>query len=186
LLSWATPFFKGGVIAALLLIAFLAGAGLVRQRGAVQPDDMLARALVAHHRSTDTSMDELGISSEDPNAVATWFQTQLPFPVRVSVLTDAHLLGGRVRSVFGEPTALVLYEQDGTRLSLFTLPPRGGLGVRKATPSSNATRPRCSVVFGKYAFCLQESEDAVHAVVAEGVTKGEELAHRLLTAQIDE
>jgi hypothetical protein len=185
LFSW-TPFLKGGLIAALLLLAFIAGAGLVRQRRSPQPEDLLASTLVAQHQSVSPEADELGISSEDPDVVAAWFQTQLSFPVRVPHLAEARLLGGRIKSLGGAPIALVSYEQEGARLSLFTLPPRVSLREMSGRSPSDASSPQCSIVLGAYALCLQESEEALQAVVTEGATKGEEFARRLLFPSANE
>lgn len=183
--SW-NLFFKGGLIAALLFIAFTVGAGLVRQRYASQPEDLLAHTLIAQHRSLNPEANELGISSENPDVVAAWFHTQLPFPVRVSSLTGAHLLGGQISLLLGAPIALVSYERDGASLSLFTLPPRVYPHATDKLLPSDTTSPQCSVMFGAYAFCLHESEEALQAVVTESVTKGEEFAHRLLFTLINE
>lgn len=185
LFSW-TPFLKGGLIAALVLFAFIAGAGLVRQRRSPQPEDLLASTLVAQHQSVSPEADELGISSEDPDVVAAWFQTQLSFPVRVPHLAEARLLGGRIKSLGGAPIALVSYEQEGARLSLFTLPPRVSLREMSGRSPSGASSPQCSIVLGAYALCLQESEEALQAVVTEGATKGEEFARRLLFPSANE
>jgi hypothetical protein len=109
--------------------------------------------------------------------VAAWFQTQVPFPVRVSSFQQGRLLGGRVSSLLGQPVALVRYERDGTPFSLFTLPPRVRPLPEEGLQTSGSDKPECSVVFNEYAFCLRESEDAVQAVVTEGLLKVEEIAN---------
>jgi anti-sigma factor RsiW len=179
LFPWGT-FLRRGLIAALLFLAFAVGAGLVRKRDVGLSDDLLAQTLVTHHLHVSSGADDLGISSDDPDVVAAWFQTQVPFPVQVSSFADGHLLGGRVGVLHDQPVALVSYERDGAPLSLFTLAPRTRTVASEDTQPSGAGLPRCSTVFNEYTFCLQESEDAVHAVVAEGLRKGEEIAHSLL------
>jgi len=176
---WGT-FLRRGLIAALLFLAFAGGAGLVRKRDIALPDDLLAQTLVTHHLQTVAGADDLGISSNDPQVVAAWFQTQVPFPVQVSSFADGRLLGGRVKMLLDQPVALVSYERDGARLSLFTFAPRTHPAVGEEAPPSETRPPQCSTVFNEYTFCLQESEEAVHAVVAEGIRKGEEVAHSLL------
>src|SRR6266404_2885690 len=102
LFSW-TLFLKGGLIAALLFLTFAVGAGLIGERRIESPANLLAQTLVSHHRTTPSGPDELGISSEDPTAITAWFHTQLPFPVRVSTLAEAHLLGGQICTLWGAP-----------------------------------------------------------------------------------
>jgi len=140
---------------------------------------VLAHALVAHHLRTIAGSEDLGISSDDPETVAAWFQDQVPFPVRVSSSDSGRLLGGRVASLLGQPVALVLYERDGTLFSLFSFPPGVRTLPEKSTRPRPADTPECSVVFDDYAFCLKESEDVVHAVVTQGLTKVEEIADKV-------
>ena len=175
---WRTffPFaqtFRVGLVFSLMLIAFAAGSGITRQRGTTtNQHSPLMQALVAYHIDTSSRPSDLGISSADPGVIETWFQEQVPFPVRVSSLRNARLLGGNVRSLLGQPVALVVYERDGKRISLFTLAPEAfPAEARIGNAMIHTENPECLTLFDNYAFCLNRSEEVVQAVVSEGLVK---------------
>jgi len=55
------------------------------------------------------------------STLANWFRERASFPIQIPRLSNAHLLAGRLCSLFGQRVALVFYERGGKRLSLFTL-----------------------------------------------------------------
>jgi anti-sigma factor RsiW len=165
--------FRVGSVFALMLIAFAAGSGITRQRGTTtNQHSPLIQALVAYHIDSLSRPSDLGVSSADPGIIEAWFQEQVPFPVRVSSLSNARLLGGNVSSLLGQPVALVVYERDGKRISLFTLAPEAfPAEERIGRAMIHPENPECLTLFDNYAFCLNRSEEVVQAVVTEGLVK---------------
>lgn len=163
--SWTTN-------ATLALVLFLAVSSVVswvwhRGPGQARPEE-IAQVLVADHIHFLQEPNALEISSADPAAVTAWFQSKVPFPVRIVPLHDARLIGGRLCSLLGQQAALVFYERRGKRLSLFTLaretiPPAEQNTIRTA----NQSPPQCLSPFGKYTVCLSSLDDIVVAVVTE-------------------
>jgi anti-sigma factor RsiW len=161
-----------GVRPALALVLFLTVASVSgwwwQQSGEQERYEEIAQALVAEHIHYLYLPDALEIASADPATVTVWFQSRVPFPVRVPSLQDVRLLGGRLCSPLGHLGAVVFYEREGKRLSLFTLAvdvllPREREELRVVSQE----RPQCFKTEGR-PLCLTCSEEAVRAVVMDG------------------
>ena len=128
----------------------------------------IAQALVADHIHYLQLPDALEIASADPALIADWFRERVPFPVQIPRLHDGRLLGGRLCSLLGHQAALVFYEREGKRLSLFTLAADAvPVGEKEKMQPANPDHPRCLSTFGKYTLCFIGSEEAVRAIVGE-------------------
>ena len=127
----------------------------------------LAQVLVATHIHYLHVPDALEISSADPAIITHWFRGRVPFPVRIPQLNDVHLLGGRVCPLLGQQAALVFYECEGKRLSLFTLVGEAILSEEKiqVTNWDNSRRLRS---FGKHTLYFYRLESVVLVIVTEG------------------
>ena len=60
--------------------------------------------------------------------VEAWLASNVGSPVRLPDITDATLMGGRVVSMNGVPTAAAVYEFHGMPLTYFALPTSGVAG----------------------------------------------------------
>lgn len=159
---------KIGLASALLLVVGGLASWWWQQNVTKSGYEEIAQALVADHIHYLQEPDVLEIASADPTAVAEWFHERVPFPVQIPHLHDGRLLGGRLCTLLGRKTALVLYERGGKRLSLFTLAAEAlPVKEKEQTPMANADRPQCLQSFGKYDLCFLSSEKAVQAIVAE-------------------
>lgn len=180
------PWAVRSALAFAALLVVISGAGWWWTRsGERTPYAEITQALVADHIHYAYAPEPLEITSADPGAVSAWFQDRVPFAVRIPQLSHGRLLGGRRCSPLGRLGAAVFYERDGKRLSLFTLaldvlPPE----ERKELQMDGEKRPKCVETGDQYVLCLACAEDAVRAVVAEGLEAGD--IARLLFARADD
>jgi anti-sigma factor RsiW len=82
---------------------------------------------VATHRSYLDGSLALGIRSDSPEQVTSWFKGKVPFQFRLPQSTPGsipvyHLAGASLVSYRGSPAALVTYEKQKERISLFVAP----------------------------------------------------------------
>lgn len=100
-------------VALLALVGFLA-------RGLLGPGTgrSLARALVDDHAKFATRTDALEVAASDREGIEAWFRGRLPFEPRLPHLA-ARPVGARICRVLERPCALVFYEKEECRLSLF-------------------------------------------------------------------
>jgi anti-sigma factor RsiW len=169
-LFWRHPWGVRPGLALVLLFAVASVAGWWwQQSGERRQYKEIAQALVAEHIHYVYLPDALEIASADPVTITTWFQSRVPFPVHVPHLQDVRLLGGRLCSPLGYRGAVVFYEREGKRLSLFTLavdvlPPR----ERKELQVVSQERPKCFKMSEGRPLCLMCSKETVRAVVMDG------------------
>jgi anti-sigma factor RsiW len=154
-------------LAAVLVLAVASVAGWWWQRERAGKQEELAQVLVATHIHYLHVPDALEISSADPAIITHWFRDRVPFPVRIPQLNDVHLLGGRVCPLLGQQAALVFYECEGKRLSLFTLAGEATLSEEKRQVT-NWDTPRCLKSFEQYRLCFFRSDRVILAIVTEG------------------
>jgi len=100
-----------------LVLAFVPDA--VRQGRAAN----YVETAVATHRSYLDGNVALGIRSDSPEQVTSWFTGKVPFQFRLPQPTPGsipiyHLAGGSLVSYRGSPAALVIYEKQKERISL--------------------------------------------------------------------
>ncbi len=164
-------------LAFVLILAVTSVAGWWWQRGREGKYEELAQVLVATHIHYLHVPDALEIASADPTIITHWFRGRIPFPVRIPQLNDVHLLGGRLSPLLGQPAALIFYECEGKRLSLFALAGEAILsGEKRQVP--NWDTPRCLKSFEQHALCFFRSDRVVLAIVTEG-PEMEEIAMNL-------
>jgi hypothetical protein len=101
-----------------LVLAFVPSA--VRQVRAAN----YVETAVATHRSYLEGNHALGIRSDSPEQVTSWFTGKVPFQFRLPQSTPGsvpvyHLAGASLVSYRGSPAALVIYEKQKERISLF-------------------------------------------------------------------
>ncbi len=164
-------------LAFVLILAVTSVAGWWWQRGREGKHEELTQVLVATHVHYLQVPDALEISSANPAIITSWFGSRVPFPVRIPQLHDVHLLGGRLCPLLGRQAALVFYECEGKRLSLFTLAGDASLPEEKIQ-MTNWDNSRCLRSFGKYALCFYRLESVVLVIVTEG-PEMEEIAMNL-------
>lgn len=164
-------------LAVVLILAATSVAGRWWQRERQGKPEELAQVLVATHVHYLQVPDALEISSADPTIVTNWFRGRVPFLVKIPQLNDVHLLGGRLCPLLGQQAALVFYECEGKRLSLFTLAGEAILSEEKIQVT-NRDNSRCLRSFGKHALCFYRLESVVLAIVTEG-PEMEEIATNL-------
>jgi len=164
-------------LAFVLILAMASVAGWWWQRGKEREHEELAQVLVATHVHYLQVPDALEISSADPAIIIHWFRSRVPFPVRIPQRHDVHLLGGRLCPLLGRQAALVFYECEGKRLSLFTLAGDASLPEEKVQ-MTNWDTPRCLKSFGQYSLCFFRSDRVILAIVTEG-PEMEEIAMKL-------
>jgi len=125
---FAVPALAAGVLAVVGVLAWVV-------LGPGGPEPGLAEALARDHASYLARTDAAQVRSNDPRAIETWFRGKLPFDLRLPELA-ALPSGARVCRVLDRRCALVFYEREGRRLSLFAFGPddfRGPMpdGVRE-------------------------------------------------------
>jgi anti-sigma factor RsiW len=109
-------------------------------------------AVTEEERETDTTaaiVDEsirwhrrqipVEVTGPDGNDVRNWFADKVDFPVRVPELTRANLLGGRLGNVESEEAAFLVYELDGTKLSVMMFDPDDPSLGRIGAPAGQPT-----------------------------------------------
>lgn len=105
--------------AAVLAVVGVLAWAVLRPGG---PEPGLAEALARDHASYLAKTDAAQVQSNNPRAIETWFRGKLPFDLRLPELA-AVPAGARVCRVLDRRCALVFYEKDGRRLSLFAFGP---------------------------------------------------------------
>ena len=176
------PWGLHSAVAVALLFAVVSVAWWWRDGGTQQGYEAIARALVADHMQSLHTSNLSDIASADPSTLAAWFQERVPFPVQVPQSRDVRLLGGRLCSPLGHHGAVVFYEHQGKRLSLFTmaadvLPPE----ERAALRAVSHERPHCLHAAEGCPVCLVCTGDIVRAVVMDG-PEMQEVAVKLMRA----
>jgi anti-sigma factor RsiW len=106
--------------AALLLIAIVLG----KLGPRLQVDDYqteLAGEIVDSHMHSLQPGSTIGISSNDERMVTSWFEAKLKFavPVRDFASEGFALKGGRLDVIEGRSVAVLAYERNGHRVSVF-------------------------------------------------------------------
>jgi anti-sigma factor RsiW len=165
-------------LAAVLILAVASVAGWWWQLEREGKHEELAQVLVATHVHYLQVPGALEIASADPTIVSNWFRGRVPFPVRIPQLADVYLLGGRLCPLLGQQAALVFYECEGKRLSLFTLAGEAILSSEEKRQMRNRDNSHCLRGFGKHALCFYRLESVVLAIVTEG-SEMEEIATNL-------
>jgi anti-sigma factor RsiW len=151
------------------------------QAGVVLPaattdDPLVSQAADWHRRNVPVE-----VTGPSGGAVGSWFADKVDFPVRVPEFGDrATLLGGRMTTVGSKPAALLVYDVEGTKLSVLVTdgdqaaaPPEasrhvGGRSIyldNTSTPFSVAFERRNGLTYS-YTSSLG-SEDLVQLVSAE-------------------
>jgi anti-sigma factor RsiW len=167
------------VLAFALLLAVVSTVWWWQREGEPKGYEEIAQALVAEHIHYLHQPDSLEVASADPSTVTGWFQSRVPFPVRVPSLQDVRLLGGRLCSPRGHLGAVAFYEHKKKRLSLFTLAADVlPLGERTELQVVSQERPKCFKMSEGRPLCLTCSKEALRAVVMEG-PEMEEVAVKL-------
>lgn len=110
-----------GAIAGAVLAAAAAVFLMVRPKESLAPT--LREELVSHHVSGFTRERPCDFESSDPEAVASWLEDQLGYPVSVAVPEGARLIGGRLCRIEGTRTAAVMYRTESSPLTVFVPPP---------------------------------------------------------------
>lgn len=174
------PWVLHPAVAFALLFAVVSVVWWWRDGGTQQGYEAIARALVADHMQYLHVSDPSEIASADPSTLAVWFQGRVPFLVSIPQPREVRLLGGRLCSPLGSRGAVVFYEHQGKRLSLFTmtadvLPP----AERTALQAASQERPHCLRTAEGRPLCLVCSGDAVRAVVMDD-PEMEEVAVKLV------
>ena len=82
-------------------------------------DSELAALLQAEHEALLSDPEALQLATDDAEALALWFEPQLAFNVEAPHLEGATLMGGRRCAVEGESVAILFYDRDGERISVF-------------------------------------------------------------------
>jgi anti-sigma factor RsiW len=176
------PWLLHPVVAFALLFAVVSVAWWWRDGGTQQGYETIARALVADHMQSLQVSNLSDIASADPATLAAWFQERVPFPVLIPQPRDVRLLGGRLCAPLGHHGAVVFYEYQGKRLSLFTmaadvLPPE----ERAALRAVSHERPHCLHAAEGCPVCLVCTGDVVRAVVMDS-PEMQEVAVKLVRA----
>lgn len=174
------PWMLHPVVAFVLVFAVVSTVWWWRDGGESHRYQAIARALTADHLLHLQESDPLGIALTDPSTLTAWFQGRLPFPVPIPQPGDVRLLGGRLCSPLGHRGAVVFYEHQGKRLSLFTLaadalPPE----EREALQVASQERPHCLHMTEGRPLCLMCSGDVMRAVVMDD-PEMEEVAVKLV------
>jgi anti-sigma factor RsiW len=176
------PWVLRPVIAFALLLAVVSVAWWWRDGGTQQRYEAIARALVADHMQSLHVSNLSDIASADPSTLAAWFQERVPFPVLIPQPRDVRLLGGRLCSLLGHHGAVVFYEHQGTRLSLFTMAADILSSEERATlQAASQARPHCLRTAEGRPLCLVCSRDTMRAVVMDDSSM-EEVAVKLVRA----
>jgi anti-sigma factor RsiW len=157
------------MVAFVLVFAVVSTVWWWRDGGEPQRYQAIARALAADHLQHLQASDPLEIALTDPSTLAAWFQGRLPFPVPIPQPRDVRLLGGRLCSPLGHRGAVVFYEYQGKRLSLFTMTADVLLPEERETlRAASQERPHCLHTTEGRPLCLVCSGDVVRAVVMDG------------------
>ncbi len=109
-------------LAAAAVLVVLSGGALVWLRA--RPDGFAVQLVGDHVLNALGHEKPLEVVSSDPATVEGWFAGKLDFAVRLPTLKGATLVGGRLCSVAGLRVALVFYDYEGSRLSLFVIDER--------------------------------------------------------------
>ncbi len=113
------PGLATGLGATLVAAGVLVAGWSVWSRGG---PDSFSRALAADHARYLARADAAELSTADPVAIEAWFEGRLPFETKLPGLA-AQPLGARRCRILDRPCALVFYEKEGCRLSLFVFDP---------------------------------------------------------------
>lgn len=110
--------FRFAIAAAVaFIVAGVALVGYVRQR---QAD--VTGALVSDHFRSLPAITPPHLISDDPRAVARYFEGRTPFRPFVPALRDATLVGARLCNINGRKAELLFYDVSGSTVSFFVCP----------------------------------------------------------------
>jgi len=112
----------------MIAVAGVAALGLRFAPSLFHADERLMEAAVSSHIRATTESRLVDVASTDRDAVAAWLSTRLAFstvsPAPGSVA--ARLVGGRIDSLEGRSTAVLVYRQDDHVVDVFVLPMSSG------------------------------------------------------------
>lgn len=122
--KWLTAgaFASVAAAAALVLIVGRPASGLTPQ---------LRDELVLRHWNGFSRERPCELESSDPEAVGSWLQDRLGYPVSVQIPVGARLIGARLCHIADVPTAAVMYRIDEEPLTIF-VPPRSSPAAEMA------------------------------------------------------
>ena len=128
--KWFTGWVPGLALAALVLVAALAGWNQLRPR---QANPVLAE-LIDMHVATLASANPVDVISTDRHTVKPWFQGKIPFTFNLPELGNSGytLLGGRLSYLQQQPAAQLFFEVRKHKISVF---------IQQGRPERRASLP---------------------------------------------
>lgn len=149
-------------LAAGTVATVAAAAALIMLRPDSSLEPSLRDELVSHHWNGFTRERPCDFESSDPDAVASWLEDRLGYPVSVPVLEGARLIGARLCQITHTRTAAVMYRFEESPLTVFV--PSQSSRAAEMARSFAGDEVRCTSGELGSSICIRNGKQSVLAV----------------------